>query len=128
MKRSGNYAKARVILEQVVAWLDENIPSGEKKPPWYHEQLGIVLRRLGESAEAKRRTAEADQIVIYNFILHIQDVYNLPVEIRMRYFPNGPVITKNILDSAKRLHKTRPDLFEPSGQLHKSISLLPYHD
>jgi tetratricopeptide (TPR) repeat protein len=117
LKRTGKYAEARLILEQVVAEIDNNYDPEDTRPPWYHQQLGIVLRKLGFKEEAKVCIAQADEIVIRNYINHSKIIYEMPIEIRMTYYPNGPVVTKKVLESAARLQNTNPELLKAAGLL-----------
>ena len=117
LKRAGKYAEARVILEQVVLELDENINPDEIKPPWYHHQLSIVLKKLGAKEEAKKRLDQADEIVIRNFINQSRVIYEMPIEIRSKYYPNGPIVSHKVIDAAARLQKSNPELVKLAGLL-----------
>ncbi|MGB4594496.1 MAG: hypothetical protein WBI14_01140 [Anaerolineaceae bacterium] len=127
LKRTGKYMEARLILEQIVSERDNSSDQEDTRPPWYHQQLGIVLRKLGFKEEAKVRITQADEIVIRNFINHSKIIYEMPNEIRMAYYPNGPVVTKKVLESAARLQNSKPELLKAAGLL-KSNSIAPDND
>lgn len=101
LKRNGDYEAARFILTQTVNWLDTHIPPGEVIPPWYYEQLSIVLKKLGDKAAAKTMRMRADEIIVANFI----------------HYPGASVITKKVYDAARRLLPYRPELLREANLL-----------
>jgi hypothetical protein len=117
LKHAGNYVAARNILEQTVAWLESHSDPEQKMPPWYFDQLSIVLKKLGEPEEAERRRIQAEEIVLQNYIIHCKQVMDMPKPVRDQCYPNGPVPTKKELEAAKRLLKSRPELIKISGLL-----------
>ncbi|MEL7646048.1 MAG: hypothetical protein AAGU04_07285 [Anaerolineaceae bacterium] len=115
LKKSGNYVEARLILEQIVAQIESNYDPDLKKPPWYFNQLSIILKKLGEPTLAERRRIQADEIILQNYIIHCKQVMDMPKSERDQYYPNGPIPTKNVMESAKRLRKINPELVEEAG-------------
>lgn len=124
LKRRGDYSGAHNILEQTIAYLEDRPCPDERIPPWYHEQLSIVLKKLGHKEEAIRVKQIYDEIVIRNFIIESKRIEKEPKYIRERYWPDGPVITKKVIESAKRLIKTNPALVKAAGLLDHNNNIV----
>lgn len=124
LKRNGDYQKAYELLLQIVYILENTASSDGRIPPWYHEQLSIVLKKLGYKEQAIRVKQIYDEIVITNFIIESGLLARTPIDIRERYYPNGTVITKKVLESAKRLLKTNPELVKSANLLDKDDQLV----
>lgn len=105
LKRKGDLEGAKNILLQCVDFMDSHFGINDKKPPWYHEQLGIVFRKLGEVDLGNNYTRMADQIILHNLRIHIMQVYEMDPKTRTSCYPNGPVITKTEVEAAQRLYK-----------------------
>lgn len=105
LKRSGDLEGAKNILLQCVEFMDSHFGPNDKKPPWYHAQLGIVLRKLGETDLGNSYSKKADEIILHNLRIHIMQVYEMSDQTRKDCYPNGPVITKKALEAAQRLYK-----------------------
>ena len=105
LKRKGDLEGAKNILLQCVEFVDLHYGVEDQKPPWYHEQLGIVLRKLGEVDLGNNYIRLSDQIIMQNLRIHIMQVYEMDDRIRADCYPNGPVITKKALEAAQRLYK-----------------------
>ncbi len=105
LKRRGDLEGAKNILHQCVEFIDLHYGPEDQKPPWYHQQLGIIYRKLGLVETGTYFSRKSDEIILNNFRIHALQVNALEDWIRVKYYPNGPVITKKVLDAAHRLYK-----------------------
>jgi hypothetical protein len=123
LKRRGDLAGARNFLEQTVAYFERVYSREDGIPAWYYEQLSVVLKKQGFKEEAARIKQKYDETVINNHAVETKRIAKLPDDIRLKYHPNGPVITKKTVNSAKRLMKTNPELVKAAGLLDHNNNL-----
>ena len=105
LKRKGDLEGAKNILLQCVEFMDLHYGAEDQKPPWYHEQLGVIYRKLGQLDIGNDFSRKSDEIILHNFYIQALKVNALEDWIRADCYPNGPVITKKVLDAAQRLYK-----------------------
>lgn len=103
LKREGDYLTASKILFYCTDWIDCHAFPDNQKPPWYFEQLGIVLKKLGNIELAEYYTNRYDEIVIYNHIIQARNIDPVSSDVDKTYYPKGLPISKTVVISAKRL-------------------------
>ena len=103
LKRDGDYLAASKILFYCTDWIDSHSFPDNLKPPWYFEQLGIVLKKLENIELAEYYTNRYDEIVIYNHIIQARNIDPVFSDVDKIYYPKGLPITKTVAISAKRL-------------------------
>ncbi len=111
--RHNNLDQAEALVLKCIKRIEEKRFEKEKIPPAFYNKLSIIQRKQGRLDEAESSRIKADQIVIDNFVAHVKMVYKMPTEeMRNEYYPDGPVITKKVTTSAKRLEKHTPNFMD----------------
>lgn len=126
LKRNGDLDGARNILVQTISYLETSYNPNDVIPPWYYKQLSIVLKKQGFKDESIRVKQLYDEIVVRNFMIGEERIKKEPESIQKMYWPNGPVITKKVIESAKRLLRTKPDLVNSAGLLDAKGNLISH--
>ncbi len=113
LKREGKFLEAKSLLLKCIDTIEIE-EDDLKKPPFYYQEMSIVLRKLNEFEDASRYFIIYEETLINNYLIAKQMYLDEAPRMKKLYYPNGLPINQDTIKALQR-HNRLEEAQDVSG-------------